>query len=195
MAIEKYVIFRLDKVLFGIHISLVSEIINPLRIFRVPDAPDSVTGLISVRGLLHTVLNLRPVFNLDTCESAKSRMLLIHRGGGNECHGNKDQDNEISGDACQNNGISGDACQDNGSIDNESPGDENRAVDNRADEYPIGIIVDEVLEIAEIGESDRAEIPANYCLDIDTMHKHLQGAAQSKDRFILLLNGLHFLDY
>ena len=164
MAIEKYVIFRLDRVLFGIHISLVSEIINPPRIFRVPDAPDSVTGLINVRGSLHTVLNLRPVFHLDTCDSIKSRMLLIRRDRVNDCQGNEFVAREWQ--------------------DNENPDDD----------CPVGIIVDEVLEIAEIGESDKAEIPANFSLDADTTQKYLKGAAQSKDRFILILNGLRFLD-
>ena len=184
MAIEKYVIFRLDKVLFGIHISLVSEIINPLRIFRVPDAPDSVTGLINVRGSLHTVLNLRPIFHLDTSESAKSRMLLIRRDGFNECHGNESLEDDCQSKVILNNGSLGKGRQD----------DEYQVDGNLDNQYPVGIIVDEVLEIAEIGESDRAEIPANFSLDADTTQKYLKGAAQSKDRFILILNGLRFLD-
>ena len=81
MAKQKYVVFRLDKVLFGIHISLVSEIINPLRIFLVPKSPDAFEGLINVRGSLHPVFNLRSKFNLNTGASTKSRMLLIRQLG------------------------------------------------------------------------------------------------------------------
>ena len=136
MAKQKVVVFRLNKVLFGIPISLIKEIMNPMNTFKVPNAPETIVGLISVRGVLHIIVNLRSKFNLpDDNVSVKSRMLLI-----------------------------------------------------RQEKEPIGFVVDEVMEIAEIDDEEKSEIPANVGLDLETTQHYLESIVVHKNRLILIMN-------
>lgn len=64
MASRQFVIFNVNNEDFGIEIGQVSSIEKPLEIFKVPNTPHFIEGLINLRGKVYTVFNLRKKFNL-----------------------------------------------------------------------------------------------------------------------------------
>lgn len=59
------VVFSLDKQLFGIDITVVSEIIKLEKITPIPNAPYYVEGIINIRGNVIPVINLHSLFNIN----------------------------------------------------------------------------------------------------------------------------------
>jgi purine-binding chemotaxis protein CheW len=73
----EYLSFGLAGETYAVAIELVAEILRPLPITEVPRAPATVLGVISVRGKLVTVIDLRRRFNLSPATlDRKSRILL-----------------------------------------------------------------------------------------------------------------------
>jgi len=58
---QQYVIFKLNDKYFGVNIAHVMEIIWPQKVFKVPDTPPYVEGLINVRGKVFALLNLKKI--------------------------------------------------------------------------------------------------------------------------------------
>ena len=78
MARVDYLEFVLAGEAYAVEIAWISEILKPLPITRVPRAPREVLGVMSVRGRLVTVLDLRVKFHQDAIENdARSRILLV----------------------------------------------------------------------------------------------------------------------
>lgn len=75
----EYLAFRLGPEAYGVEIGNIVEILKPLPITEVPRANPEVVGVMSVRGRLVTVLDLKrrfklaPSFTMDK----KSRILLV----------------------------------------------------------------------------------------------------------------------
>ena len=75
---ETLLTFRLDDQTFGISVGLVSEIIDPQKTTRVPNADALAPTLINVRGSIVPVLNLRYRLGMKPAEKLHtSRMLVI----------------------------------------------------------------------------------------------------------------------
>ncbi|HOM01805.1 MAG TPA: chemotaxis protein CheW [Acetivibrio sp.] len=76
---QQYVIFRLNNECFGVNIAHVMEIIWPQKVFKVPDTPSYVEGLINVRGKVFALLNLKKKFKLPERETIdeEAKMLII----------------------------------------------------------------------------------------------------------------------
>jgi purine-binding chemotaxis protein CheW len=73
----EYLSFGLAGETYAVAIELVAEILRPLPITEVPRAPETVLGVISVRGKLVTVIDLRRRFNLPAATlDRRSRILL-----------------------------------------------------------------------------------------------------------------------
>jgi purine-binding chemotaxis protein CheW len=73
----EYLSFALAGEMYAMPIALVAEILRLPAITEVPRAPDTVLGVISVRGKLVTVIDLRRRLNLPPAEpDRKSRILL-----------------------------------------------------------------------------------------------------------------------
>ena len=73
----EYLSFALAGEMYAMPIALVAEILRLPPITEVPRAPDTVLGVISVRGKLVTVIDLRRRLNLPPTEpDRKSRILL-----------------------------------------------------------------------------------------------------------------------
>jgi purine-binding chemotaxis protein CheW len=73
----EYLSFGLAGETYAVAIELVAEILRPPPITEVPRAPDTVLGVISVRGKLVTVIDLRRRFNLPQAAlDRRSRILL-----------------------------------------------------------------------------------------------------------------------
>jgi len=77
MAIRQLVVFNIDDEEFGIDINFVNSIEKPLEIFKIPNVPAFIEGLINLRGKVHTVINLRKRLNLPTREFDESTKIII----------------------------------------------------------------------------------------------------------------------
>ncbi len=78
----EYLAFVLAGETYAVRISIVGEILRPPPITEVPRAPSPIVGVVSVRGRLVTVMDLRRRFALaETPIDSKSRILLVDIGG------------------------------------------------------------------------------------------------------------------
>jgi purine-binding chemotaxis protein CheW len=62
---SQFCTFYLDKLLFGVELGGVQEVIRSLDMTRVPLAPDVVGGLINLRGQIVTAVDLRRRLELE----------------------------------------------------------------------------------------------------------------------------------
>lgn len=78
----EYLAFMLAGDTYAVRISVVAEILRPPPITEVPRAPSPIIGVMSVRGRLVTVMDLRRRFALvEAPLDGKSRVLLVEIGG------------------------------------------------------------------------------------------------------------------
>lgn len=56
---EKYLIFRSNGVIFGVHSDVVKEIINEIKITLVPVLPAHISGVVNLRGLMVPIIDFR----------------------------------------------------------------------------------------------------------------------------------------
>lgn len=77
-AVTEYLAFRLAGDAFAAPVSIIREILKPPPITHVPRAPRHVLGIVSVRGLVVTVLDLRRLMRVDEQPiGPRSRILLV----------------------------------------------------------------------------------------------------------------------
>ncbi len=62
--LTQLVIFSVNNEDFGVEITQVKEIIKPMEIFQVPNAPEFIEGLINLRDKVYTIFSLRKKFHL-----------------------------------------------------------------------------------------------------------------------------------
>jgi purine-binding chemotaxis protein CheW len=78
----EYLAFILAGDAYAVRISFIAEILKPLPITEVPRASRDVIGIMSVRGRLVTVIDLRRRFRLaESPIDRKTRILLVDTGG------------------------------------------------------------------------------------------------------------------
>jgi len=81
----EYLAFVLAGETYAVPIGDVAEILRPLPVTEVPRAPATVLGVVSVRGRLVTVIDLRRRFRLPEAPvDRKSRILLADVGKGEQ---------------------------------------------------------------------------------------------------------------
>lgn len=83
--LEEYLAFVLGDDAYAVHISHIAEILKPLPITEVPRARRDVVGVMSVRGRLVTVLDLKRRFSIAEAKTgvpseSKTRILLVDAG-------------------------------------------------------------------------------------------------------------------
>lgn len=72
------VTFKIGDEEYGINISLVREIIKTIEITPVPKSPHFVSGLINLRGIIVPVIDLRKLFDIDSCgDKDKNRIIVV----------------------------------------------------------------------------------------------------------------------
>jgi purine-binding chemotaxis protein CheW len=81
----EYLAFVLAGETYAVRIAQLAEILRPPPITEVPRAPTTVLGVISVRGKLVTVLDLRRRLHLAEAPiDRRSRILLVESGAGEQ---------------------------------------------------------------------------------------------------------------
>ncbi len=81
----EYLAFGLAGESFAVEVAHLAEILRPPPMTEVPRAPRTVLGVISVRGKLVTVVDLRRRFHLpETSTDRKTRILLADVGSGEQ---------------------------------------------------------------------------------------------------------------
>jgi purine-binding chemotaxis protein CheW len=76
---SQFCTFYLDKLLFGVELKGVQEVIRSLEMTTVPLAPKVVSGLINLRGQIVTALNLRQRLELPPTTSETPAMNVVVR--------------------------------------------------------------------------------------------------------------------
>jgi len=76
---SQFCTFYLDKLLFGVELKGVQEVIRSLEMTTVPLAPRVVSGLINLRGQIVTAVNLRRRLELDAAPSGTPVMNVVVR--------------------------------------------------------------------------------------------------------------------
>jgi len=74
---QQFVSFLMNDHLFGLDILLVREIIRNVEYTPVEHAPDSVRGLLNLRGQIITVLDLGPIMGLPKRDTSGSTRCII----------------------------------------------------------------------------------------------------------------------
>jgi purine-binding chemotaxis protein CheW len=77
----EYLAFVLAGDTYAVQIAFIAEILKPPPVTHVPRAPREIIGVMSVRGRLVTVIDLRRRFKLvEQPEDRKTRILLVDTG-------------------------------------------------------------------------------------------------------------------
>lgn len=74
---KKYVVFTLDRELYGMNIEKILTIENLLPMTRVPNTLDMVKGVINLRGEIIPIIDLRKVFKLEIAEDTEDTRIII----------------------------------------------------------------------------------------------------------------------
>ncbi len=75
--IYQLVSFCINNEEYGIDILNVQEIIRPMDMTRVPNAPDFIEGVINLRGKIVPVVDLRQRFNLSSRKRDESSRIIV----------------------------------------------------------------------------------------------------------------------
>lgn len=78
----RLVTFTLDGRLYGVDVNAVQEVLRGQPQTRIPLAPDSVSGLINLRGQVLSAIELRAQLGLSDREEGHEPMLVVVRIGG-----------------------------------------------------------------------------------------------------------------
>ncbi len=77
MGVQQLIKFQVSDETFGIGITQIFQILKPQEIFKVPNTPPFVEGLLNLRGKVLTVFNLRKRFNLPPKENDENTKIII----------------------------------------------------------------------------------------------------------------------
>lgn len=81
MAIRQLVIFSINDEEFGVDVSQVNIIERRMEIFKIPNTPDFVEGLVNLRGKVYTVFNMRKRFGLPAMEfDDNTKIIMVNIG-------------------------------------------------------------------------------------------------------------------
>lgn len=75
----QYVIFRLDSEEFGVDIHSITTIERLTNITRVPRTPEYIRGVMSLRGEIVPVMDLRKKFGLPKIEETEDTRIIIFK--------------------------------------------------------------------------------------------------------------------
>jgi purine-binding chemotaxis protein CheW len=73
---EKYAVFKMGEEIFGVEIKRVVEILKSQKPYTLPDLPDFLSGVITVRGEVIPLLDLRRRFGIKSSVKVE-RIILV----------------------------------------------------------------------------------------------------------------------
>ena len=73
----KYMTFKLASEQYGLQILKVRELIGLMEITRVPNTPQSIRGVINLRGKVIPVLDLRLAFGMNSVEATSQTVIIV----------------------------------------------------------------------------------------------------------------------
>lgn len=76
----KPVIFKLDKEMYGIDISLVQGIENEQEVVKVPNTAPYIKGIMNLRGKVIPVYSLRAKFNMPESDNEVNQYIIVNVG-------------------------------------------------------------------------------------------------------------------
>ncbi|HBR01247.1 MAG TPA: chemotaxis protein CheW [Ruminiclostridium sp.] len=76
MGIQQLIKFHVGDEAFGIEITQIYQILKPQEIFKVPNTPPFIEGLLNLRGTVLTVFNLRKRFNMPDRENDENTRII-----------------------------------------------------------------------------------------------------------------------
>ncbi len=74
---KKYIIFQVNKEVYGIDVATINNIIQMPKITRVPMSPDYYQGIISLRGDIIPIMSLRGRMNFGEDTITKDSRIII----------------------------------------------------------------------------------------------------------------------
>ena len=74
---NRFLTFHLGKESYGIEIEYVTEIIVMQEITKVPDLPESMIGVVNLRGNVISVMNMRNRFHLESREIDDRTCIIV----------------------------------------------------------------------------------------------------------------------
>lgn len=75
--LHKYITFRVDTELFGVHIDVVQQIISPPTIAHIPRTPEYFLGILNLRGDMISAIDLRILFQLPKISPNSDQRIAI----------------------------------------------------------------------------------------------------------------------
>ncbi len=136
---QRCVLFNLDREIYGIDVSNIREVLRVGRIRNVPGSDARILGVINVRGVIVTVVDMRRMINVPVSDiTDRSRIIIVE-------------------------------------LD---------------EERPVGLLVDNVLEVRDIPEKRIEPIGSSQ----DENSKYIQGIAHYMNQVIILVDVFNLLD-
>ncbi len=77
MASQKLLVFDINDEKFSVDITNVDSIHEAMEVYKVPNQPECIEGLINLRGKIYTVFNLRKKFGLPAKELDENAKIII----------------------------------------------------------------------------------------------------------------------
>ncbi|WP_294948698.1 chemotaxis protein CheW [Sulfurivirga sp.] len=75
---QRCVLFNLDRETYGIDVSSIREVLRVGRIRTVPGADEKILGVINVRGVIVTVVDMRRMIDVPVSEiTDRSRIIIV----------------------------------------------------------------------------------------------------------------------
>lgn len=81
-ALNQLVVFSLDQQQFALHLTSVERIVRAVEITRLPDAPDTILGVINIEGRVVPVINSRKCLGLPERDIDPHDLFIIVNEGG-----------------------------------------------------------------------------------------------------------------
>jgi len=72
----KFAVFKIGEEIFGIEINKVVEILNTQKVYSLPELPDFLSGVITVRGEVLPLLDLRRRFGIKSTDT-KELIIIV----------------------------------------------------------------------------------------------------------------------
>jgi purine-binding chemotaxis protein CheW len=75
--IRQYLTFKLSEEVFGVDVAQVREILDSIKITKVPQTPDFMCGVINLRGSVVPVVDMRLKFGMEKTDTTVNTCIIV----------------------------------------------------------------------------------------------------------------------